>query len=82
MKIIVILILMISVIQQSILLKGRKKQYQTGNDEFTEICNLEQLNKKAKRLKKCDQPICVIYSDIAEFKLINELFGRRKEMKF
>lgn len=78
MKIIVILILMISVIQQSILLKNRKKQYQTGNDELTEICNLEQLNKKANRLKKCDRPICVIYSDIAEFKLINELFGREK----
>ena len=69
---------MISVIQQSILLKNRKKQYQTGNDELTEICNLEQLNKKANRLKKCDRPICVIYSDIAEFKLINELFGREK----
>ena len=78
MKIIVILILIIGVIQQSILLKDRKKQYQTGNDELTEICNLEQLNKKAKRLKKCDQPICVIYSDIAEFKLLNELFGREK----
>lgn len=51
MKIIVILILIIGVIQQSILLKDRKKQYQTGNDELTEICNLEQLNKKAKRLK-------------------------------
>ncbi len=78
MKIIVILILMIIVVQQGMIVKGRKKRHQMGHDELTEICNWEHLVQKAKKLRKSDKPIYVIYSDIAEFKLINELFGREK----
>ena len=78
MKIIVILILVIIVVQQGMIVKGRKKRHQMGHDELTEICNWEHLVQKAKKLRKGNKPIYVIYSDIAEFKLINELFGREK----
>lgn len=49
-----------------------------GHDELTGLCNWEHLVQKSQNLRKSDCPRCVIYSNIAEFKLINELFGREK----
>ena len=60
------------------IIKGRKKRHQMGHDELTGICNWEHLVQKAEKLYKSDRPRYVIYSNIAEFKLINELFGREK----
>ena len=47
-----------------------------GHDELTDVCNWEHLLQKAEALYRTDTPRYIIYSDIAEFKLINELFGR------
>lgn len=47
-----------------------------GHDELTDVCNWEHLLQKAEALYRTDKPRYIIYSDIAEFKLINELFGR------
>ena len=47
-----------------------------GHDELTDVCNWEHLLQKAEVLYRTDTPRYIIYSDIAEFKLINELFGR------
>ena len=58
------------------MLRDRKRQHQAGHDELTDVCNWEHLLQKAEVLYKTDKPRYVIYSDIAEFKLINELFGR------
>ena len=76
--IVIIVILIFLVIQQTLIIKGRKKRHQIGHDELTGLCNKEHLIQKAKVLYKTGRPRCVIYSNIAEFKLINELFGREK----
>ena len=66
----------IGVCQHIIIMKDRKKQHQMGHDELTDVCNWEHLLQKAEALYRTDTPRYIIYSDIAEFKLINELFGR------
>lgn len=78
MKIIVVLILSISIVQQIELMRGRKKRHQMGHDELTGICNWEHLVQKAESLRKNDKPRYIVYSNIVEFKLINELFGKEK----
>ena len=66
----------IAVCQHVVIKKDRKMQYQMGHDELTDVCNWEHLLQKAEGLYRTDTPRYIIYSDIAEFKLINELFGR------
>ena len=64
------------VCQHVVIMKDRKMQHQMGHDELTDVCNWEHLLQKAEVLYRTDTPRYIIYSDIAEFKLINELFGR------
>ena len=66
----------LGVCQHIIIMRDRKAQHQMGHDELTDVCNWEHLLQKAESLYRIDKPRYIIYSDIAEFKLINELFGR------
>lgn len=78
-KIIVVIfsgIIVLMLCQQFFLIKDRKRQHKMGHDELTGVYNWEHLVQKAELLKKSDKQKCVIYSNISEFKLINELFGR------
>lgn len=77
-RVILICILILIFIQQLMIMRGRKKRHQVGHDELTGICNWEHLVQKAEALRRSDKPRYVVYSNIAEFKLINELFGREK----
>lgn len=78
MIVVIILIAGIMIWQHCIIMKSRKKRHQMGHDELTGLCNWEHLVQKAEQLYKNDRPRYLIYSNIAEFKLINELFGREK----
>lgn len=78
MIIIIILLIGILIAQQFAIRKSRKKRHQMGHDELTGLCNWEHLVQKSKALYKNDRPRYLIYSNIEEFRLINELFGREK----
>ena len=80
MKIVILLIaiIVLVVFQQFLLVKDKRTRYRMGHDELTGIYNWEHLVQKAENLQKNDQSQYVVYSNITEFKLINELFGREK----
>lgn len=66
----------LGVCQHIIIVRDREARHQMGHDELTDVCKWEHLLQKAESLYRIDKPRYIIYSDIAEFKLINELFGR------
>ena len=74
--IVISVLAVIGIGQHIIILKNRKRQHKLEHDELTDVCNWEHLLQKAEGLYRNDTPRYVIYSDIGEFKLINELFGR------
>lgn len=76
--ILLIAIIVLVVFQQFLLVKDKRTRYRMGHDELTGIYNWEHLVQKAENLQKNDQSQYVVYSNITEFKLINELFGREK----
>ena len=66
----------LGICQHIIIMRDRKARHQMGHDELTDVCKWEHLLQKAESLYRIDKPRYIIYSDIEEFKLINELFGR------
>lgn len=74
--IVIAVLALVCICQEFVIAKDRKRQHKMGHDELTDVCNWEHLLQKAEALYKTDTPRYVICSDIAEFKLINELFGR------
>lgn len=68
-------LVVIIIIQHVIIKRSRIKRHQIGHDKLTGICNLEHLMQKVSELPDKKKRRLVIYSDIAEFKLINEIFG-------
>lgn len=65
-------------VQHAIIENDRLKRHKMGHDKLTGICNLEHLMQKVDELPDKKKKRLVIYSDIAEFKLINEMFGIEK----
>lgn len=76
--IIIAVLLVIIMVQHAIIEYGRIKRHLMGHDKLTGICNLEHLMQKVEELPDKKKKRLVIYSDIAEFKLINEMFGIEK----
>ena len=56
----------------------KDKRHEAGHDKLTGLCNPEHLMQKMKELPDKKKNRLIIYSDIAEFKLINEIFGIEK----
>ena len=48
----------------------RNKRHEAGHDKLTGLCNPEHLMQKMKELPDKKKNRLIIYSDIAEFKLI------------
>lgn len=80
MKIVILLIAIIVLVvcQQFLLVRDKKTRHRMGHDELTGVYNWEHLVQKAENSRKNEKPRYVVYSNITEFKLINELFGREK----
>lgn len=76
--IVIAVLLVIIMVQHAIIEYGRIKRHRMGHDKLTGICNLEHLMQKVEELPDKKKKRLIIYSDIAEFKLINEMFGIEK----
>lgn len=76
--IVIAALLIIIMVQHAIIEYGRIKRHRMGHDKLTGICNLEHLMQKVEELPDKKKSRLIIYSDIAEFKLINEMFGIEK----
>lgn len=76
--IVITALLAVIVFQYTIIKKGRNKRHEIGHDKLTGICNFEHLMQKVDELPDKKKNRLIIYSDIAEFKLINEIFGIEK----
>lgn len=71
-------LLVISIVQQYAIYKQSRKRGIIGHDALTGLCNLDHLAEKAAAYRRDRRTRLVIYINIAEFKLFNELFGREK----
>lgn len=76
--IVVALLLAVIVFQYMIIKIDKDKRHEAGHDKLTGLCNPEHLMQKMKELPDKKKNRLIIYSDIAEFKLINEIFGIEK----
>lgn len=76
--IVVALLLAVRVFQYMIIKIDKDKRHEAGHDKLTGLCNPEHLMQKMKELPDKKKNRLIIYSDIAEFKLINEIFGIEK----
>lgn len=74
--ILIIVLAAVCVIQYCMIKNSKKKRRMIEHDKLTGVCNWEHLQQKAAALEKSDRRRFVICSNIADFKLINELFGR------
>lgn len=66
----------ICVFQYFFLKLGKLQRHSLGHDTLTGLRTMEHLSEHAQRFRTDNTPRYIIYTDIAEFKLINELFGR------
>ena len=76
--IVVALLLAVIVFQYMTIKIDKDKRHEAGHDKLTGLCNPEHLMQKMKELPDKKKNRLIIYSDIAEFKLINEIFGIEK----
>lgn len=76
--IVVALLLAVIVFQYMTIEIDKDKRHEAGHDKLTGLCNPEHLMQKMKELPDKKKNRLIIYSDIAEFKLINEIFGIEK----
>lgn len=76
--IVIAVLLVIIMVQHAIIEYGRIKRHQMGHDKLTGMCNIEHLMQRVDELPDKKKKRLIIYSDIAEFKLINEMFGIEK----
>ena len=76
--IVVALLLAVIVFQYMIIKIDKDKRHRVGHDKLTGLCNPEHLMQKMKELPDKKKNRLIIYSDIAEFKLINGNIWNRK----
>ncbi len=75
------LLMALCIIEFVMLRADRSSRHTLGHDQLTGLCRLEHLIEKSKGFSKEPKPRCIIYIDIADFKLVNELFGRENGNK-
>ena len=68
----------VCIIQQHRLNVSRSVRHSMGHDELTGLYNLEHMAEKIKELRNDKAERYLIYTDIPDLGLINEMFGREK----
>lgn len=76
MYVVIVFLLLMLVYQRHLIVSNRKIRHKISHDELTGLCNWDHFLHKAELLLKTDKERYFICSNIVDFKLINELFGR------
>ena len=69
------------IIEFVMLRANNSSRHALGHDQLTGLCRLDHLVEKSKGFSKDSKARYIIYIDIADFKLVNEIFGRENGNK-
>ena len=66
----------VSAVEFVMIRADRSSRHTLEHDHLTGLCRLDHLVEKSRSFAREPKPRCIIYIDIADFKLVNEIFGR------